>query len=163
MLEVQHITKIYNPGTVHETCLFRDFSLQIAQGSFVSVVGSNGSGKTSLLNILCGSIPVESGSILMDGVDITKVKEFRRYRRMGRVYQNPAMGTCPTMTILENLSMADNKGRPTTWALVPTSGVSRRIRICWRPWAWAWRISWVFRWVRFPGDSGRRWHCSWLP
>ena len=112
MLEVQHITKIYNPGTVHETCLFRDFSLQIAQGSFVSVVGSNGSGKTSLLNILCGSIPVESGSILMDGVDITKVKEFRRYRRMGRVYQNPAMGTCPTMTILENLSMADNKGRP---------------------------------------------------
>lgn len=112
MLEVQHITKIYNPGTVHGTCLFRDFSLQIAHGSFVSVVGSNGSGKTSLLNILCGSIPVESGSILMDGVDITKVKEFRRYRRMGRVYQNPAMGTCPTMTILENLSMADNKGRP---------------------------------------------------
>lgn len=112
MLEVQQITKIYNPGTVYETCLFRDFSLQIAQGSFVSVVGSNGSGKTSLLNILCGSIPVESGSILMDGVDITKVKEFRRYRRMGRVYQNPAMGTCPTMTILENLSMADNKGRP---------------------------------------------------
>lgn len=55
---------------------------------------------------------MESGSILMDGVDITKVKEFRRYRRMGRVYQNPAMGTCPTMTILENLSMADNKGRP---------------------------------------------------
>lgn len=55
---------------------------------------------------------MESGSILMDGVDITKVKEFRRYRRMGRVYQNPAMGTCPTMTILENLSMADNKGPP---------------------------------------------------
>ena len=85
MLEVQHITKIYNPGTVHET---------------------------SLLNILCGSIPVEQGKILMDNADITKVKEFRRYRRMGRVYQNPAMGTCPTMNILENLSMADNKGKP---------------------------------------------------
>lgn len=111
MLELQHITKIYNPGTVHETCLFKDFSLKIEQGSFVTVVGSNGSGKTSLLNILCGSIPIEEGRIFMDGADITKVKEFRRYRRMGRVYQNPAMGTCPTMTILENLSMADNKGK----------------------------------------------------
>jgi len=112
MLELKNITKVYNPGTIHETVLFRDFSLTIEKGSFVSVIGSNGSGKTSLLNILCGSIPVEGGSILMDGTDITKMREFRRYKRMGRVYQNPAMGTCPTMTILENLSMADNKGRP---------------------------------------------------
>ena len=112
MLELQHIDKVYNPGTVHETVLFTDFSLTIQQGSFVSVVGSNGSGKTSLLNILCGSIPIEGGKILMDGHDINKMKEFRRYRRMGRVYQDPAKGTCPSMTILENLSMADNKGRP---------------------------------------------------
>ena len=122
MLELKNITKVFNPGTIHETVLFRDFNLTIDKGSFVSVVGSNGSGKTSLLNILCGSIPIEEGSILMDGKDITKKKEFRRYARMGRVYQNPSMGTCPTMTILENLSMADNKGRP--YGLTP--GTNKR-------------------------------------
>lgn len=111
MLELKNITKVYNPGTVQETVLFRDFSLAVADGSFVSVVGSNGSGKTSMLNIVCGSIPVEGGKIFMDGKDITKMREFRRYERMGRVYQNPAMGTCPSMTILENLAMADNKGK----------------------------------------------------
>lgn len=111
MLELKNITKVYNPGTVQETVLFRDFSLTVADGSFVSVVGSNGSGKTSMLNIVCGSIPVEDGKIFMDGKDITKMREFRRYERMGRVYQNPAMGTCPSMTILENLAMADNKGK----------------------------------------------------
>lgn len=111
MLELKNITKVYNPGTVQETVLFRDFSLTVADGSFVSVVGSNGSGKTSMLNIVCGSIPVECGRIFMDGKDITKMREFRRYERMGRVYQNPAMGTCPSMTILENLAMADNKGK----------------------------------------------------
>ena len=111
MLELKNITKVYNPGTVQETELFRDFSLTVADGSFVSVVGSNGSGKTSMLNIVCGSIPVEGGKIFMDGKDITKMREFRRYERMGRVYQNPAMGTCPSMTILENLAMADNKGK----------------------------------------------------
>lgn len=112
MLEVQNITKIYNPGTVNEMCLFDNFSLKINDGDFVSVVGSNGSGKTSLLNILCGSIPIEKGTILMGDKDITKEKEFRRYRKIGRVYQNPAMGTCPSMTILENMSMADNKNKP---------------------------------------------------
>ena len=111
MLELKGIHKYYNPGTVNEMCLFRGFDLKIEQGEFLSFVGSNGSGKTSMLNIICGSIPAESGQILMGGKDITKEKEFQRNARIGRVYQNPAMGTCPTMTILENMSLADNKGK----------------------------------------------------
>lgn len=111
MLELRHIHKYYNPGTVNEMCLFDDFNLDVADGQFVSVVGSNGSGKTSMLNLICGSIPLDGGSVRMNGVDISGMPEYRRNRRIGRVYQNPAMGTCPHMTILENMSLADNKGK----------------------------------------------------
>ena len=84
MLELKHIHKYYNPGTVNEMCLFEDFNLTVEQGDFVSVVGSNGSGKTSMLNILCGSIPVEAGQILMHGEDISRMKEYKRNRKIGR-------------------------------------------------------------------------------
>ena len=111
MLELRGISKIYNPGTVTELCLFENFSFKVADGEFVSVVGSNGSGKTSMLNIICGSIPVSGGEVLIDGKNINSLREYKRYRMIGRVYQNPAAGTCPDMTILENMSLADNKGR----------------------------------------------------
>ena len=112
MLEMLHIDKTYNPGSVREKVLFQDFSLTVGTGEFVSIVGSNGSGKTSLLNLLCGSIPVDRGQVMMDGQDITRQKEHIRSRLIGRVYQNPAMGTCASMTILENLSLAEHKGKP---------------------------------------------------
>ena len=112
MLELKHVTKIYQAGTVNETCLFDDFDLTVPDKQFVSVVGSNGSGKTSMLNIICGSIDIEEGQVLVGGKNITRMSEFRRHRTVGRVYQNPAMGTCPTMTILENMALADNKGKP---------------------------------------------------
>ena len=112
MLELKNIVKIYQGGTVNETCLFDEFSLTIPDKQFVCVVGSNGSGKTSLLNIICGSIPIEDGAIMIGGENITRMPEHKRLRRIGRVYQDPARGTCPSMTILENMSMADNKGKP---------------------------------------------------
>ncbi|MDO5425352.1 MAG: ATP-binding cassette domain-containing protein [Eubacteriales bacterium] len=112
MLELSHIYKYYNPGTVNELCLFKDFNFRVEEGEFVSVVGSNGSGKTSMLNIICGSIPVDSGTITVNGQDITQKKEFRRMQSIGRVFQDPAKGTCPNMTILENMAMAENKGKP---------------------------------------------------
>ena len=110
MLELKGISKNYNPGSVNELCLFKDFHLSIEEGEFVSVVGSNGSGKTSMLNIICGSIPVEAGQILINGEDISRQKDFIRQRRIGRVYQDPSKGHCPGMTRQETMSVADNKG-----------------------------------------------------
>ena len=111
MIELKNIYKYYNPGTVNEMCLFEDFNLNIKKGEFVSVIGSNGSGKTSMLNLICGSIPLDKGDIIIEGKSIAKLPEYKRNRRIGRVYQNPSLGTCPEMTILENLSLADNKGK----------------------------------------------------
>ena len=112
MLEIRDITKVYNPGTVAEQRLFEHFSLTVETGQFVTIVGGNGSGKTSLLNILCGSIPMDGGDVLIDGKSVRRLKDYRRYADMGRVYQNPSAGTCPNLTMLENLSLADNKGKP---------------------------------------------------
>ena len=111
MIELKNIYKYYNPGTVNEMCLFEDFNLNIKKGEFVSVIGSNGSGKTSMLNLICGSIPLDKGDIIIEGKSIAKLPEYIRNRRIGRVYQNPSLGTCPEMTILENLSLVDNKGK----------------------------------------------------
>ncbi len=128
MLSLEHIYKTYNRGTINETRIFEDFNLTVDDGEFVSVIGSNGSGKTSVLNIICGSIEIDSGRTLIGDTDITQTVDFKRYRRIGRVYQNPAMGTCSDMTILENLSMADNKGKPFNL----TTGTDRKRMDCYR-------------------------------
>lgn len=111
MLELRNIYKYYNPGTVNEMCLFEDFQFTVQKGEFVSVVGSNGSGKTSMLNLICGSMQPDRGEILIKNKPVTKIKEYKRLASIGRVYQNPALGTCPDMTILENMSMAEHKGQ----------------------------------------------------
>lgn len=112
MIELKNIVKIFNAATVNETQLFKNFSLTVKKGEFLSVVGSNGSGKTTLLNIISGSLPINGGEVLLEGENITKLPEYVRARRIGRVFQDPSVGTVPNMTITENLSLALNKGKP---------------------------------------------------
>ena len=111
MLELKNIYKTFNEGTVNESKLFSDFNLKVEKNDFVSIVGNNGSGKTSLINIICGSLDIDKGQIIVKGEDITKKKDFLRYQNIGRVYQDSSMGTCREMTVLENIALADNKGK----------------------------------------------------
>ena len=122
LVSMQHIYKTFNPDTVSEVTVFRDFNLDIPRGQFVTVVGSNGSGKTTMLNLLCGSIPIDMGAIYLDGKPLGSQKEFQRASRIGRVFQDPSRGTCPELTILENMALAENKGK----AFGLSRGVSRR-------------------------------------
>lgn len=122
LVRLEHIHKVFNPGTVSQMGVFEDFSFTIREGEFISVVGSNGSGKTTMLNLICGSLPLDGGSIRLRETDITKMAEYRRAERIGRVFQDPAKGTCPTLTILENMSLAENKGRAFNLGL----GVNRK-------------------------------------
>lgn len=111
MLELKNIYKTFNAGTVDEKRLFADFNITVGDGEFLAVVGSNGSGKTTMLNIVSGDIIPDSGRVIVDGTDISKLKNYKRARHISRVFQNPSVGTCPTMTIFENMSIADNKGK----------------------------------------------------
>lgn len=110
LIRVEDLHMNFNPGTVNEIAVFNGFHFSADPGEFVSIVGSNGSGKTTLLNVICGSLAADKGKIYLKGNDITGMPEHRRAANIGRVFQNPAAGTCPNLTIMENLSLADNKG-----------------------------------------------------
>lgn len=112
MLELKNIQKTFNTGTVDEKILFNNFNFHVDKGEFVSVIGSNGSGKTTMLNIVSGDIAPQGGAVYIDGENITSQKNYKRSKKIARVFQNPAMGTCPSMTVFENLSIFDNKLKP---------------------------------------------------
>ncbi len=111
MLELQHIRKVFNPGTVNEKLALNDLNLTLEAGDFVTVIGGNGAGKSTMLNAVSGIWRPDAGRILLDGVDVTAMPEYRRARYLGRVFQDPMMGTAPTMQIEENLALARRRGQ----------------------------------------------------
>ena len=111
MLTIRHISKTFNPGTINEKHAIRDLSLELAEGDFVTVIGGNGAGKSTLLNAVAGVWPIDSGSILIGDEDVTGMPEYKRARFIGRVFQDPMMGTAPNMQIEENLALAYRRGQ----------------------------------------------------
>ena len=111
MLELKNICKTFNPGTINAKSALNDLSLTLADGDFVTVIGGNGAGKSTMLNAIAGVFPVDSGSILIDGQDVTKLPEHKRAALLGRVFQDPMMGTAPSMWIEENLALAARRGQ----------------------------------------------------
>ena len=111
MLEIKNISKTFNPGTINEKRALTNVSLTLNDGDFVTVIGGNGAGKSTLLNAIAGVWPVDSGSISIDGQDVTGLPDYRRAKLIGRVFQDPMTGTAATMQIDENLALAKRRGR----------------------------------------------------
>lgn len=114
MLELHGVTKVFNPGTVNEKTALRSLDLTLADGDFVTVIGGNGAGKSTMLNAVSGVWKVDSGSIILDGIDITSLPEYKRAKYLGRVFQDPMMGSAPEMQIEENLALASRRGKRKT-------------------------------------------------
>ena len=106
MLKLEHISKTFHPGTVHEKRALQDLSLHLAPGDFVTIVGSNGAGKSTLFNAIAGTFLPDSGTITLAGADITDLPDYKRSKDIGRMFQDPLKGTAPNMTIEENLALA---------------------------------------------------------
>jgi len=111
MLELKNIHKTFNPGTVNAKTALSGLNLTLNDGDFVTVIGGNGAGKSTMLNVIAGTIAVDEGEILLDGKDITRLPEHKRAEYLGRVFQDPMMGTAATMQIEENLALAARRGQ----------------------------------------------------
>ena len=114
MLEIKHVSKTFNKGTINEKKALIDVSLSLRSGEFVTVIGGNGAGKSTLLNAVAGTWPIDAGAILLDDINITGMPEFKRAPFIGRVFQDPQLGTAPNMTLQENLALAYRRGKRRT-------------------------------------------------
>ena len=119
MLEIKNVYKTFNANTVNEKKVFEGLDLTLKEGDFVTVIGGNGAGKSTMLNVVSGAIIPDDGSITIDGVDVTKLPEHKRAKYIGRVFQDPRMGTATDMWVEENMSIADSRGqrRGLKWAI----------------------------------------------
>ncbi len=111
MLKISNVHKTFNPGTINEKKALNGIDLQLNEGDFVTVIGGNGAGKSTMLNMIAGVYPVDCGSIVIDGVDVTKLSEHKRAKYIGRVFQDPMTGTAANMQIIENLAIASRRGK----------------------------------------------------
>lgn len=112
MLEITNVEKTFNPGTINEKKALNGINLHLNEGDFVTVIGGNGAGKSTMLNMVAGVYPVDCGNIIIDGVDVTKLPEYKRAKYLGRVFQDPMTGTAADMQIEENLALAARRGKP---------------------------------------------------
>ena len=124
MISLDQVTKYFHRGSINEVLALTDISLNIGRGDFITVIGSNGAGKSTLLNCLAGSYPLDEGTIVIDDTDVTSWSEYRRAGVISRVFQNPLLGTCASLTIEQNLALAARRGRPHGLGL----GVKKRDR-----------------------------------
>ena len=111
MIEVKNIKKVFNPGTINEQVAINNLHLVLNEGDFITVIGGNGAGKSTLLNIISGSLEADEGLILLNGTDVSHLKEYQRAPYFGRVFQDPMKGTATDMTVLENLALARGRGK----------------------------------------------------
>jgi putative ABC transport system ATP-binding protein len=111
LLQIQNLYKVFNTGTINEKVVFDGLNLDVEKGQFITIIGSNGAGKSTLLNIISGLIKADNGSINLEGREICGIPEYKSSKFIGRVFQDPSKGVSPNMTILENMSMAKNKGK----------------------------------------------------
>ena len=114
MLKIENIFKTFNAGTVNEKVALQGLNLHLKEGDFVTVIGGNGAGKSTMLNAITGVFGIDSGKVLIDGEDVTHLPEYKRAKFIGRVFQDPMMGTAATMQIEENLALAARRGKPRT-------------------------------------------------
>ncbi len=114
MLKLENIRKVFNAGTVNEKVALNGLNLHMKEGEFVTVIGGNGAGKSTMLNAIAGVFGVDDGRITIDGVDVTHLPEYKRAAYIGRVFQDPMMGTAATMQIEENMALASRRGMPRT-------------------------------------------------
>lgn len=119
MLQIKNVYKTFNPGTINEKKALRNLNLTLNDGDFVTVIGGNGAGKSTMLNMIAGVYPVDAGKILIDDIDVTRLPEYKRATYLGRVFQDPMMGTAADMWIEENMALAAARGdkRGLNWAI----------------------------------------------